>query len=73
MSLARVLVDEINDMLQSIVGHPEFSHVIYIDLRGTLRDDLSVYQEDWANELHPSSTGFSLVSNRFAEEINVLP
>ena len=73
MSLVRVLVDEINDMLQSIVGHPEFSHVIYINLRGTLRDDLSVYQEDWANELHPSSAGFSLVSNRFAEEINLLP
>jgi lysophospholipase L1-like esterase len=73
MSLARVLVDKINDMLQSIVGHPEFSHVIYINLRGTLRDDLSVYQEDWANELHPSSAGFSLVSNRFAEEINLLP
>ena len=36
-------------------------------------DDLSVYQEDWANELHPTISGFSLVSNRFAEEIHLLP
>ena len=46
---------------------------IWVNLRGTLRDDLSVYQEDWANELHPSSAEFTLVSNRFAEEINLLP
>ena len=55
------------------VAHKGIMLNIWVNLRGTLRDDLSVYQEDWANELHPSSAGFSLVSNRFAEEINLLP
>lgn len=61
------LIDRFNLMLQEVANQPEFAgHVIYIDLRKTLRNAPPTYQDDWANELHPSGDGFLSVSNKFA-------
>jgi lysophospholipase L1-like esterase len=62
------LIDRFNTMLASVVAVPAFSHVHYLDLRGTLKNDSS-YKKYWANELHPSSTGFDLVTKKFADLI----
>jgi hypothetical protein len=62
------LIDRFNKMLASVIEVPAFSHVHYLDLRGTLKNDSS-YKKYWANELHPSSTGFDLVTKKFADLI----
>jgi hypothetical protein len=48
-----------------------FSHVHYLDLRGTLAND-SRYKTFWANELHPKELGFRLVADKFASLIATL-
>ena len=60
------LIDRFNTMLQSVTSLPAFAHVHYLDLRHTLRNDAS-YKKDWANELHPSKSGFDLVTKKFAD------
>ena len=65
------LIDRFNTMLASVVSVPAFSHVHYLDLRGTLRND-GTYKKDWANELHPSASGFDLVTKKFADVLNKL-
>lgn len=64
----RTLIDRFNAMLQAFVQLPEFANVRYVDLRNTLSTQLAddKYQEFWANELHPTETGFSLVTDKFA-------
>jgi hypothetical protein len=59
------LIDRFNGMLASVSSLPAFSHVHYLDLRGTLKPD----KKHWANELHPSKTGFDLVAKKFADVI----
>jgi hypothetical protein len=65
------LIDQFNDVLSALVAHPDFAHVHYVDLRGTLVGD-SGYKKHWANELHPTSAGFHLVTERFASVIDAL-
>jgi hypothetical protein len=65
------LIDRFNRMLASVVSEPAFSHVHYLDLRGTLKND-ATYKKHWANELHPSTTGFDLVTKKFADLIDKL-
>lgn len=62
------LIDRFNAMLAGVSALPAFAHVHYLDLRGTLKNDAS-YKTYWANELHPSKTGFDLVTKKFADEI----
>jgi len=62
------LIDRFNVMLASVTSLPAFAHVHYLDLRGTLKND-TTYKKDWANELHPSKTGFDLVTKKFANLI----
>jgi len=62
------LIDRFNTMLASVSAIPAFSHVHYLDLRGTLKQDKKL----WANELHPSDTGFDMVSQKFADLIKKL-
>ena len=66
------LIDRFNVMLASVCSLPEFSHVKYLDLRGTLKRDSATYKKDWANELHPSEKGFDLVTKKFADAIEKL-
>lgn len=62
------LIDRFNAMLGAVSALPEFAHVHYLDLRGTLKND-GTYKKFWANELHPTATGFDLVTKKFADAI----
>ena len=63
------LIDRFNTMLAAVSALPEFAHVHYLDLRGTLKRD-SAYKKHWANELHPNATGFDLITKKFADVID---
>lgn len=65
------LIDRFNAMLAAMSALPEFAHVHYLDLRGTLKHD-ATYKKHWANELHPNATGFDLVTKKFADLLDKL-
>ena len=60
----RALIDRFNAMLEEVSAAPEFGHVHYLDLRGTLSS--KPYKDYWANELHPTGKGFGMVTAKFA-------
>ncbi len=66
------LMDTFNDMLIEVTGLPDFDHVHYVNLRGTLPTGPD-YKDWWANELHPTEQGFAAVTRRFAEVLRGLP
>lgn len=70
-SLIAQLIDRFNTMLATVGALPEFAHVRYLDLRGTLKND-GTYKKHWANEMHPSAAGFDLVTKKFADAIDDL-
>jgi hypothetical protein len=49
-------------MLAALVAEPGLEHVSYVDLRGVLH--APDYKADWANELHPTRSGFEEVAAR---------
>jgi lysophospholipase L1-like esterase len=65
------LINRFNDMLEDVTANPQFGHVHYLDLRKTLKNDVT-YKRYWANELHPNETGFELVTKKFANVISTL-
>ncbi len=65
------LIDQFNTMLAEVAALPGFGHVRYIDLRGTLSNGPG-YRAWWANELHPTATGFAAVAAKFAAVISAL-
>jgi lysophospholipase L1-like esterase len=67
----RSLIDDFNGMLKGVSSVPQFQHVKYLDLRGTLATG-STYKKDWANELHPTPKGFATVTAMFAAAIDAL-
>lgn len=71
IGIAKELIDCFNAMLSEVVSLPEFTHVHYIDLRGTL-SVANNYKDDWDNELHPSEGGFEKVTSKFAQVIDGL-
>lgn len=71
IDIAKELIDCFNAMLSEVVSLPEFTHVHYIDLRGTL-SAANNYKDDWDNELHPSESGFEKVTSKFAQVIDGL-
>jgi lysophospholipase L1-like esterase len=62
------LIDSFNAMLRQLTRTAGFEHVRYVDLRDTLSHS-SGYKRDWANELHPTKSGFSAVANKIASAI----
>ncbi len=62
------LIDRFNAMMKDVTSLPDFKHVRYVDLRGELTNG-PTYKSDWANELHPSKSGFEKVTKRFADEL----
>lgn len=62
------LIDSFNAMLRQLARTAGFEHVRYVDLRGTLSHSAG-YRRDWANELHPTKSGFSAVANKIASAI----
>jgi len=65
------LIDRFNAMVGALVARPEFAHVHYVDLRGTLVNG-NGYKKYWDNELHPSKMGFHLVTEKFAKVVDAL-
>lgn len=65
------LIDQFNRMLGEVAALPQFTHVHYVDLRGTLSNTAG-YRTWWANELHPTGTGFAAVADKFATVISAL-
>ncbi|MBX7086670.1 MAG: hypothetical protein K1X70_09595 [Leptospirales bacterium] len=66
------LMDRFNAMLSGLAGKPPFSHVNYLNLRGTLSTG-SHYKDWWANELHPTPNGFKTVASKFAALLDSFP
>ncbi|HET9317653.1 MAG TPA: hypothetical protein VFQ51_18820 [Vicinamibacteria bacterium] len=62
------LMDTFNDMLKQVAATPAFGHVKYVDLRNTLTSGAG-YKNDWANELHPTKSGFRAVAAKIALQI----
>src|SRR5437879_13819732 len=73
IGMMRDLMDQFNAMVQSLTTHPDLQHVHYIDLRGTLSNQLRDYKDWLANELHPSEKGFEAVTAKFAAVLQGLP
>ena len=72
--LMKDLIDRFNDVQASIAGAPSFEHVMYVDLRQLLSNQLpSAYKQSWANELHPTQAGFQTVAQSFSDALMTLP
>lgn len=67
LPIMRTLIDRFNAMLATLAAQPEHSHVRYVNLRETLQQ--APYKRWWANELHPTRRGFTLIARAFAERI----
>jgi hypothetical protein len=68
-SLIAELIDTFNTMVESLTRVPGFGHLRYVDLRNTLPRSPGSYKRWWANELHPTPTGFSAIAQKFADAI----
>lgn len=67
------LIDKFNETIKGVASLTKFAgNVVYVDLRGTLKNGTS-YENDWANELHPTGSGFSMVTNKFATVLSKFP
>lgn len=73
IAMMKGLMDRFNQVVKSLPAQPSLAHVHYIDLRGTLSNQLADYRDWWANELHPTEKGFAAVADRFAAELEALP
>lgn len=69
IDVARVLIDRFNAALQAVSATSGFSHVRFLDLRGSLSTTLAGdrYKDWWGNELHPTLQGFGKIAQKFAD------
>ncbi len=69
------LIDRFNEQLARIAGGLGLKHLHYIDLRGTLSNEVAgkKYRKSWANELHPTGPGFKAVADRVNTALSKLP
>jgi hypothetical protein len=69
------LIDRFNEMIESLPGQPGLEHVIYVNVRRTLSNEVAgrKYKKLWANELHPTDEGFKSVAAEFHKIIGTLP
>ncbi len=54
-AICKLLIDRLNETFQHFARPADGVH--YVDCRNALRSDAQ-YQDDWANELHPTADGF---------------
>ncbi|MEZ4331835.1 MAG: SGNH/GDSL hydrolase family protein [Myxococcota bacterium] len=66
--VVRTLIDRFHAMLERVAALRGFGHVRYVDLRDTLSSD-ATWRRSWADELHPSRSGFARVAKKIAEAI----
>jgi len=65
--ITKILISRIRDEVFGPLASPS-NDVIFIDSAGTLRHTPDkAYTQDWANEMHPTSTGFSKLSKHAGE------
>jgi hypothetical protein len=66
MGLRRQIVHILIDRLAAIFNQyqSDKNGIYVIDSRGTLSSDPANYQDDWDNELHPTSSGFDKIINQ---------
>lgn len=69
---AHELITHFNDMLESLPNIPEYSHVRYVSLLGTLSNEDANYKDWWDNELHPTRRGFIAVTDKIADVLTTL-
>jgi len=68
------LIDTLNAMLQSLPTFSNIENTTYLDLRGVLSNTLPTqYANDWANELHPTPSGFEALAQKFNDQILLFP
>ncbi len=68
--MMEVLIARFNAMLQGLERLPQLEGAVrYVDLRPVLNNDLQQYEEDWANELHPTQSAFRRVAERIAAAV----
>jgi hypothetical protein len=63
------LIDRLNVMLMSLPAVQDLAHVQHVDLRSTLLRTEPDYRLHWSNELHPTATGFGLITAKVAHMI----
>jgi lysophospholipase L1-like esterase len=68
----RELIRLFNNMLENLPAIPEYSHVRYVKLLGTLSGDDANYKNWWDNELHPTKKGFIAVTDKIADALTRL-
>ena len=63
------VIDKFNQTIEDI--STIFEHVLYIDLRPQLSNDVSTngYKKDWRDEIHPTSRGFEQLARIFDKAI----
>jgi hypothetical protein len=71
VTMMKDLINRFNNMLDAVVGLPDFSHVRHLDLRQTLSNGAD-YKKWWANELHPTDRGFTAVAKKYADVLATL-
>jgi len=64
----RTLIERLNTMQRRVAAKFP-GHVFHVTLTGILSSAQGTYTRDWDNELHPSPTGFTVLTRKFAEEI----
>jgi hypothetical protein len=72
IGLTRQLIDRFNTMIGGVAALSEFSHVKYLNLRGTLSVGPD-HETWWENELHPTKRDFERVTERFVTALATLP
>lgn len=56
------LIDDLNDSISELAA--KYSHVHYLDLRGTLTNE-----NEWQDELHPNAQGFLKIAEKYKAKI----
>lgn len=64
------LIDRFNELLIALPAASGMSHVRHVDLRPLLPSDDAVYEDWWADELHPTELGFKAVAEKFVEVLD---
>lgn len=72
-TIVKGLMDHFNEMLKTLPGQPGLGHVTYLDLRGVLSSAPGTYKGSWANELHPTTSGYEAVAQEFRKVILTFP
>jgi hypothetical protein len=71
----RILIGRLNTMAQTVVQSFALPRLQYVDLRGKLVEqwvDNGPYLADWADELHPSVSGFAKLGQELAAKLPVV-